>query len=51
MSEPKSNGFSFIKLNLRSYNKILKSPIKEAKWSYYKSCFQNLFKKNLVNYK
>ena len=46
MSEPESNEFSVIKSNLRSYNKILRSQIKEAKQCYYKSCFQN-FKHNI----
>ena len=45
MSEPESNELSIIKSNLRSYNKILRSLIKDAKQSYCKSCFQN-FKHN-----
>ena len=46
MSEPESNELSIIKSNLRSYNKILRSLIKDAKQSYYRSCFQN-FKHNI----
>ena len=46
MSEPESNELSSIKSNLRSYNKILRSLIKDAKQSYYRSCFQN-FKHNI----
>ena len=41
ISDPECNEFSLIKSNLRSYDKILRVPIKEAKQCYYKSCFQN----------
>ena len=43
MSNPESNKFSFMKSNIRSYDKILRSLIKEAKQCYYmyRYCFQN----------
>ena len=46
MSEPDSDELLIIKSNLRSYNKILGSPIKDAKQSSYRSCFHN-FQQNL----
>ena len=43
MSNPESNEFSLIKSNIRSYNKILRSLIKETEQCFYmyKPCFQN----------
>ena len=46
MSDPESNKCSLLKSNLRSYNTIIGSLIKEAKQCYYKSYFQN-FKHNI----
>ena len=40
MYDPESNELSPIKSNLRSYNKILRSLIKEPKQCYYKSSLQ-----------
>ena len=47
ISDPESNHaneFSLIKSNLRSYDKILRSLIKEAKQCYYEFCFQHSIK-------